>query len=80
VRELGGFHIGRIGAHLKERFPTEKEQDYGWAKKDPMGQFYVLFSNLSCEPSGELRCALLHPRAPLNPPQSARNRQPPPAR
>jgi hypothetical protein len=31
------FHIGRIDARLKERIPTEKEQDYEWAKKDPMG-------------------------------------------
>jgi hypothetical protein len=26
-----------IAARLKERFPTEKEQDYKWSQDDPMG-------------------------------------------
>ena len=29
--------IGSIRRRLKERFPTEKEQDYRWAQEDPMG-------------------------------------------
>jgi hypothetical protein len=29
--------LDRISARLKERFPTEKEQDYEWSQKDPMG-------------------------------------------
>jgi hypothetical protein len=33
------FHVGRIDARLKERFPTGKEQDYEWANKDPMGHW-----------------------------------------
>ena len=31
--------VARIDARLKERFPTEKEQDQDWAKKDPMGHW-----------------------------------------
>jgi len=26
-----------IGDRLRERFPTEREQDRDWAQKDPMG-------------------------------------------
>jgi len=28
-----------IAARLKERFPTEKEQDYKWSQDDPMGHW-----------------------------------------
>lgn len=31
------WKLGAISARLKERFPTEKEQDHEWALKDPMG-------------------------------------------
>jgi len=28
-----------MAARLKERFPTEKEQDYKWSQDDPMGHW-----------------------------------------
>ena len=31
------WEVGKISRRLKERFPTEKEQDFEWAKRDPMG-------------------------------------------
>jgi len=31
--------LGKINSRLKERFPTEKEQDYEWSQKDPMGHW-----------------------------------------
>jgi hypothetical protein len=30
------WKLSAISARLKERFPTEKEQDLQWALKDPM--------------------------------------------
>jgi len=33
------MELGKINSRLKERFPTEKEQDYEWAKTDPMGHW-----------------------------------------
>lgn len=30
------MELGKINSRLKERFPTEKEQDYECAKTDPM--------------------------------------------
>lgn len=33
------LRLGRIDARLKERFPTEKEEDLQWAQKDPMGHW-----------------------------------------
>jgi len=31
------WKISNIDARLKERFPTEREKDYEWSQKDPMG-------------------------------------------
>jgi hypothetical protein len=31
------WKISKIDARMKERFPTEKEADYEWSQKDPMG-------------------------------------------
>lgn len=31
------YKLGKINRRMRERFPTEKEQDYDWAMKDPMG-------------------------------------------
>jgi hypothetical protein len=31
--------ITKIDARMKERFPTEKEADYDWSQKDPMGHW-----------------------------------------
>jgi hypothetical protein len=31
--------LWKIDRRLKDRFPTEKEQDYKWAKEDPMGHW-----------------------------------------
>jgi hypothetical protein len=31
------WKLHSISARLKERFPTEKEQDYEWSQKDPAG-------------------------------------------
>ena len=31
--------ISKIGNRLKDRFPTEKERDYEWSQKDPMGHW-----------------------------------------
>jgi hypothetical protein len=33
------WKVDDIAKRLKERFPTEKERDYEWAKKDPMGHW-----------------------------------------
>lgn len=33
------WKLSDISSRLKERFPTEKEQDYQWAKDDPMGHW-----------------------------------------
>jgi hypothetical protein len=33
------WKITNIDRRLKDRFPTEKEQDYKWAKEDPMGHW-----------------------------------------
>jgi hypothetical protein len=29
----------KINRRLKNRFPTEKEQDYKWSQEDPMGHW-----------------------------------------
>jgi len=31
--------VERIAARLKDKFPTEKEEDRQWAQKDPMGHW-----------------------------------------
>ena len=31
--------VGSISSRLKERFPTAKEEDYEWAKRDPAGHW-----------------------------------------
>jgi hypothetical protein len=33
------WEVSRIAARLKDRSPTEKEQDYKWALRDPMGHW-----------------------------------------
>ena len=33
------WKLMRIDARLKERFPTEKEQDYEWSQDDPTGHW-----------------------------------------
>jgi hypothetical protein len=33
------WKLSAINRRLKERFPTEKEDDLKWAKADPMGHF-----------------------------------------
>lgn len=33
------WQIGKISRRLKERFPTEAEQDAEWARKDPAGHW-----------------------------------------
>jgi hypothetical protein len=33
------FQLSRIAKRTRERFPTEKEQDYDWSQKDPMGHW-----------------------------------------
>jgi hypothetical protein len=33
------WELGKINSRLKERFPTEKEQDYKWSQEDPMGHW-----------------------------------------
>jgi len=33
------WKIGKIDARSRERFPTEKEADYDWSQKDPMGHY-----------------------------------------
>jgi hypothetical protein len=33
------WKISRIDGRLKDRFPTEKEQDYKWSQVDPMGHW-----------------------------------------
>ena len=31
------WYVGKINERMRERFPTEKEEDADWARKDPMG-------------------------------------------
>ncbi len=31
------WELIKIGRRLKDRLPTDKEQDYEWAQKDPAG-------------------------------------------
>ena len=31
------WKLSNIDLRMKERFPTEKEADYEWSRKDPMG-------------------------------------------
>lgn len=33
------WQLSKINSRLKERFPTEKEQDYKWALEDPLGHW-----------------------------------------
>lgn len=33
------WKVSDISARLKDRFPTEKEQDYKWSQEDPMGHW-----------------------------------------
>jgi hypothetical protein len=33
------LRLGDIGKRLRERFPTEKDQDYDWAMRDPHGHW-----------------------------------------
>ena len=33
------WKLSDISARLKERFPTDKEQDYKWSQDDPMGHW-----------------------------------------
>jgi hypothetical protein len=33
------WQLSRINSRLKERFPTEKEEDFAWSQKDPMGHW-----------------------------------------
>jgi hypothetical protein len=33
------WKVSAISARLKERFPTEKEQDFEWSQKDTMGHW-----------------------------------------
>ena len=32
-------NLSSISKRLKSHFPTEKEQDYEWGKKDPLGHW-----------------------------------------
>ena len=33
------WKVSKIDSRMKERFPTEKEADYEWSQKDPMGHW-----------------------------------------
>lgn len=33
------WKVSDINSRLKDRFPTEKEQDYKWSQDDPMGHY-----------------------------------------
>jgi hypothetical protein len=33
------WEVHNISARLKEQFPTEREQDYEWSQKDPVGHW-----------------------------------------
>jgi hypothetical protein len=36
---LIAWKVSEIAARLKEKFPTEKEQDYEWSQNDPAGHW-----------------------------------------
>jgi len=33
------WELSKIDGRLKDRFPTEKEQDYKWSQEDPIGHW-----------------------------------------
>jgi hypothetical protein len=33
------FELSRIGSRLKDKFPTQREQNYKWAREDPAGHW-----------------------------------------
>jgi hypothetical protein len=33
------WKVDNIASRMKERFPSEKEQDYEWSQKDPAGHW-----------------------------------------
>lgn len=33
------WELIKIDRRLRQRFPTEKEEDYEWSQKDPMGHW-----------------------------------------
>jgi hypothetical protein len=33
------WKLSNIDRRLKEKFPTEREQDYKWSQEDPMGHW-----------------------------------------
>jgi hypothetical protein len=33
------WKLSDIDSRLKEKFPTEREQDYKWSQEDPMGHW-----------------------------------------
>jgi hypothetical protein len=33
------WKVANIASRLREQFPTEKEQDYDWSQKDPLGHW-----------------------------------------
>jgi hypothetical protein len=33
------WELCKISRRLKDRFPTEREQDYKWSQEDPMGHW-----------------------------------------
>jgi hypothetical protein len=33
------WHVAKISKPMREHSPTEKEQDYDWSQKDPMGHW-----------------------------------------
>ncbi len=33
------WELQKIGRRLKDRFPTEKEQDFAWSQRDPHGHW-----------------------------------------
>jgi len=33
------WQLSKINRRLKERFPTEQEEDFAWSQKDPLGHW-----------------------------------------
>jgi hypothetical protein len=36
---LIAWELHKISSRLKDRFPTEKEEDYRWSQEDPQGHW-----------------------------------------
>jgi hypothetical protein len=46
------WELSRINSRLKDRFATEREEDYKWSQADPMGHWEAHKNNKSSKEKG----------------------------